>query len=110
MVQVHLQKQATHATSANEIWNVWAQFSDVSWHPWVARSENAGAIPDGSTNMVGATRRLIEEGTGHELVERVVAWDETKRSMTVAIDKGGPSFAKSFLVTFQVYEKEENGK
>jgi len=109
MVKVHMQKKAHPSASADDIWKVWTKFSDVSWHPWVAHSENAGPIPDGSANMVGATRRLVEAGTGNEMVERVVEWDDEKRFMKISIEEGGPDFAKCFLVSLRVYENVKDG-
>lgn len=88
MVQVIVTEQAKSA-SASFIWSKLAAYSDLSWHPHVTSSKDTGSIPDGSPDMVGA-ERLIVNDSGKELLETVTAWSEEKHYFTCSIDKGGP--------------------
>ena len=108
MVQITVTKPVKHV-DADTLWNKLAVYSDFSWHPQVESSVNDGSIPDGSDNMVGAVRVLVNT-SGAELTETVQEWSNSKRYQTFSIDKGAPPFAKSLMITFQVREDESSGK
>ncbi|CAB9507843.1 expressed unknown protein [Seminavis robusta] len=102
MVQVTVTKEAKNA-SASFIWSKLAAYSDMSWHPGVKSSKNTGSIPDGSPNMIGAERLLVNS-SDKELVETVTAWSDEQRYYACSIDKGAPPFAKEMTITFRVRE------
>ena len=100
MVQITVTRPIKYV-SANTLWDKLAQYSDFSWHPLIESSKDIGSIPDGSPNMVGAVRVLVNT-SGTELTETVQEWSDTKRYQVISIDKGTPPFAKSFWITFRV--------
>ena len=92
--------------SAAFLWKKLAAFSSFEWHPEISKSEDVGKIPDGSPNMVGATR-LLTKPDGSQLREVVTAWDEKERSQTFSIEGNGlPPPIETFLMTFHVVEDE----
>jgi hypothetical protein len=106
MVHFVLARDA-HEASADYIWSKLAQFCDMSWHPLIETSKNAGSIADGSDNMIGAVR-ILQVSAGKELVETVTAWDEDRKYLAFSIDKGAPPFVKQLTFSFAV--REEGGK
>jgi hypothetical protein len=105
MVHVVITKPAKHASAAY-IWSKLAEYSDMTWHPDIKASQNIGSIPDASENMVGAVR-LLTKTDDHELTETVTEWSEKDMKYSLSIDKGGPSIAKSLIVTFGVREEDQ---
>ena len=103
MVQVIVTKQAKHASAAF-LWDKLASYSDMSWHPGVISSKNTGSIPDGSANMIGAERLLVNS-SGKELLETVTAWSDKERYYACSIDKGAPPIAREMIITFRVREE-----
>ena len=108
MVHITVTKPVSYV-SADTLWNKLALYSDFTWHPQIKSSRNDGSIPDGSDNMVGAVRVLVNS-SGQELTETVQEWSNSKRYQTFSIDKGAPPFAKSLVITFQVREDNVSGK
>jgi hypothetical protein len=102
MVHFVLTREA-HDASAAYIWTKLAEFSDMSWHPLIDTSKNAGNIADGSESIIGDVR-ILQVSAGKELVETVTAWDEGKRYLAFSIDKGAPPFVKSLTFSFAVRE------
>jgi hypothetical protein len=100
MVHVVITKPAKNASAAY-IWGKLAEYSDMSWHPDIKESKNIGTINDGSENMVGAVR-VLTKSDDHELTETVTEWSNEEMKFTMSIDKGGPTIAKSLIVTFAV--------
>ena len=80
-------------------------YSDMSWHPLVDTSKNSGSIPDGSPNMIGAERVLVNT-SGKALTETVTAWSEADKFYACSIDEGAPPFAKEMIIGFKVREEK----
>ena len=108
MVHIVSTKQAKNA-SAEYIWSKLSKYSDFAWHPSIVTSKDIGSIPDGSDNMIGAVRLLVND-SGKELVETVTKWDEDMMYYACSIDKGGPPIAKYVEVGFRVREDPMNKK
>jgi hypothetical protein len=104
MVHVVITKPAKEANAAH-IWSKLAAYSDMTWHPEIKASKNIGSIEDGSENMVGAVR-ILTKTDNHELTETITEWSEKDRKYTLSINEGGPSIAKSLIVTFGVREEQ----
>ena len=101
---IKISKVATNNNvSADYMWKKLAEFSNFAWHPEIAASKDVGSTPDGSSNMIGA-ERIIVNASGHELVETVTAWSEDTKYYACSIDKGAPPFAKEMVIGFQVRE------
>lgn len=107
-MQLTVTRQAKNA-SAKQVWDMLSKYSDMAWHPLIESSKDIGSIPDGSANMVGAVRVLVNT-SGSALTETVTEWSDEKKYFQCSIDKGGPPFAKKFLIGFQVREDQSSKK
>ena len=103
MPQITVTKEAKNASAAF-IWSKLAAYSAMEWHPQVSTSTNTGSIPDGSANMIGAERLLVNSA-GKELLETVTAWSDKQMYYSCSIDKGAPPIARSLVITFRVREE-----
>ena len=69
---------------ASEVWAIVKDFDALNrWHPAVAKDE----IVEGSNNSVGAVR-VLTLGDGGTIREKLLAYDESKRSMKYSILEG----------------------
>jgi hypothetical protein len=71
-------------SDADHAWNVLKKFGEISkWHSDIAESRIDNEVPDG---MVGCVRKLIL-GDGGVIVERLLATDDVRRSLTYRFEE-----------------------